>query len=197
MQLIDLEIKDSLGNLAPINTKGFLIEHREELIDRLGAVMSDVKCMKPIHLSNYDYILFQVFQFFIGNLDWLLPTCKNCEIISLESGEMVPIAYDFDFSGMVNTKYAVPNLSFPVKTITDRYFLGHKKKMNELDPVLALFQEKKLELIQTVSDFDYLPKSERKRMVKYMESFYKILGKPKLVKRIFVHPMSDKMKEDY
>lgn len=197
VQLIDLEIKDSLDNIAPITTKGFLIEHREELIDRLDAVMSDAKCMKPVHLSMYDYTLFQVFQYFIGNTDWLLPTCKNCEIISLESGEMIPIAYDFDFSGMVNTNYAVPNTALPVRTITDRYFLGHKKKMADLDPVFALFQAKKAELIKTVNDFEYLSKKERKRMVKYMESFYRILGKPKLVKRVFVHPMADSMKEDY
>lgn len=197
VQLIDLEIKDSLDNIAPINAKGFLIEHREELIDRLGAVMSDAKCMKPVHLSQYDYTLFQVFQYFIGNTDWLLPTCKNCEIISLESGEMIPIAYDFDFSGMVNTEYAIPLSSLPVKYITDRYFLGHKKKMSDLEPVFALFKEKKLELVQTVNNFEYLSKGERKRMVKYIESFYKILDKPKLVKREFVHPMADNMKEDY
>jgi len=197
VQLIDLEIKDSLDNIAPITTKGFLIEHREELIDRLDAVMSDAKCMKPVHLSSYDYTLFQVFQYFIGNTDWLLPTCSNCEIISLESGIMIPVAYDFDFSGMVNTNYAIPNSALPVTTITDRYFLGHKKKMTDLNPIFALFQAKKAELIKTVNDFEYLPKKERKRMVKYMESFYKILGKPKLVKRTFVHPMADSMKEDY
>ena len=197
VQLIDLEIKDSLGNIAPITSKGFLIEHREELIDRVDAVMSDAKCMKPVHLSTYDYTLFQVFQYFIGNTDWLLPTCKNCEIISLESGVMIPIAYDFDFSGMVSTNYAVPNSSLGLRTITERYFLGHKKKMADLDPVLALFQAKKEALIKTVNDFEYLPKKERKRMVKYMEAFYKVLGKPKLVKRAFVHPMADSMKEDY
>lgn len=197
VQLVDLSIHDSLANIAPIRAKGFLIEHREELIDRLGAVMSDAKCMRPVHLSTYDYTLFQVFQFFIGNLDWLLPTCQNCEIISLESGEMVPIAYDFDFSGMVNTHYAIPNQTFPVNSLTDRYFLGHKKKMAELDPVLTLFKEKKAELIRTITDFEYLSQKERKRMVKYIESFYKILDKPKQVKSHFIHPMADSMKDDY
>ena len=197
VQLVDLEIKDSLNHISPISVKGFLIEHREELIHRLDAVMSDIKCMRPVHLSTYDYTLFQVFQYFIGNTDWLLPTCKNCEIISLENGEMIPIAYDFDFSGMVSTDYATPNSSLPVKTIKDRYFLGHKKKMEDLDPVLELFQKKKTALIDTVNDFEYLSKFERKRMIKYINSFYKILDNPKLVKKEFVHPMADSMKDDY
>lgn len=197
VQLIDLEIKDSLDNVEPIIVKGFLIEHREELIDRLGAVMSDVKCMKPVHLSAHDYTLFQVFQYFIGNTDWLLPLCKNCEIISLNSGVMIPIAYDFDFSGMVNTSYATPNALLPVQTIKDRYFLGHKKKMKDLDPVLDLFREKKTELIATINDFEYLSKRERKDMIRYVNSFYKVLNKPRLVKKEFIHPMADSMKEDY
>ena len=159
--------------------------------------MSDVKCMRPEHLSTYDYTLFQVFQYFIGNTDWLLPTCKNCEIISLENGEMIPIAYDFDFSGMVSTSYATQNSALPVQSIKDRYFLGHKKKMKDLDPVFKLFKEKKNELIATINDFEYLSKAERRRMVKYINSFYKILDNPKLVKKEFVHPMADSMKDDY
>ena len=174
-----------------------MIEHREELIHRLGAVMSDAKCMEPVHLSNYDYTVFQVFQYFIGNLDWLLPTCKNCEIISLEDGEMVPVAYDFDFSGLVNPEYARPNRAFPVKTLQDRYFLGHKKKMEDLEPVFALFKEKKQALIETIKNFDYLSKFERRNMVRYVESFYKILNKPKLIKKEFIHPMADSMKDDF
>jgi len=197
VQLIDLEIKDSLDNIPPITTKGFLIEHREELIHRVGAEMNDMRCLKPVHLVSYDYTLFQVFQYFIGNTDWLLPGCKNCEIIDFEDGKMIPIAYDFDFSGMVEASYAIPNSALPVKTITDRYFLGHKKKMEDLEPVFALFHEKKAELIQVVNDFEYLPKSERRKMVRYMESFYKILKKPKLLKKAFIHPMGDNMKDDY
>ena len=197
VQLIDLEIKDSLDNLEPLAVKGFMIEHREELIHRVGAVMSDIKCMEPVHLSPFDYTLFQVFQFFIGNTDWLLPTCKNSQIISLESGVMIPIAYDFDFSGMVNTAYAIPDSRLPVNTITDRYFLGHQKTMEELAPVFALFQEKKSELIKVVADFDYLSKQERKRMIKYIESFYKILDKPKRTEYHFMHPMAADMIYDY
>jgi len=197
VQLIDLEIKDSLDNLDPISVKGFLMEHQEELIRRVGAVKTDVKCIEPVKLSQQDYTLLQVFQFFIGNTDWLLKNCKNIELIRMESGETIPIAYDFDFSGMVNAEYAVPNSKFPLRTITDRYFLGHQKTMEELEPAFALFLEKKSALIQTVQDFEYLSIKERKKMVRYIETFYRILDKPKLVKYYFLHSMAEKMKYDY
>ena len=197
VQLIDFTLKDALQEQESISSKGFLIEHREELIKRLGAVKSDKKCMRPVHLSTYDYTLFQVFQFFIGNTDWILPACKNSEIISLESGIMIPIPYDFDFCGMVNTEYAVPQSAFGLSDIKERYFLGHKKKMKDLLPVFELFQNKRAALTELVINFEELPLRERKSMLRYIDSFYKILEKPGKVKRVFVHPMADGMKDDY
>ncbi len=197
VQLIDLVIKDSLDNIAPIHVKGFLMEHQEEVIRRLGAVKSDGNCMEPEQLSQPDYTLLQVFQFFIGNTDWLLKNCKNIELINMENGETIPIAYDFDFSGMVNADYAVPNSKFPVRTITDRYFLGHQKTVEELEPAFAIFQEKRSALIHTVEAFEYLSTKERKKMVKYIESFYKILDKPKVTKYHFMHSLEEKIKYNY
>ncbi|MFK7933798.1 MAG: hypothetical protein AB8G22_09820 [Saprospiraceae bacterium] len=197
VQLVNLSLKDSLQQIAPISAKGFLIEHREELIHRLGAKMSDVKCMRPVQISPHDYTIMQVFQFFIGNTDWLLPTCKNTEVISWEDGTMVPIPYDFDFSGMVNAVYATPDPIFGMGTITDRYFLGHKKKMEDLLPIFDLFKAKKAELLATVANFEYLPKSDRNQMIRYINSFYKILDNSKRMERVFVHPMAEEMMEDF
>jgi len=197
VQLLDLTISDELGNVPSIKSKGFLIEHREEIIKRLDAVKSDIKCMKPVHLSSYDYTLFQVFQFFIGNTDWLLRVCKNSQILSSKDGTMFPIPYDFDFSGMVDANYATPQSAFGLKNIKERYFLGHQKKMEELLPILELFREKRNELTSLVNDFDLLSKKERKAMIKYIDSFYKILDKPRKVKRLFVHPMAESMATDF
>ncbi len=197
VQLVDFSLKDSLSGRTNRQFTGFLIEDREELIDRVNAVMSDMKCMRPNHLNQHHYTIFQVFQFLIGNTDWVLPTCKNSEIISLENGEMIPIPYDFDFSGMVDASYATTNLAFGFTSVKQRYFLGHLKPMEDLIPVLELFKQKRPALTQIIQDFDLLSEKDRKRMVKYLDSFYKILDKPKKVKRIFVHPMAEAMAKDY
>lgn len=196
-QLVDLVLSDSAGVLENKYFKGFLIEHREEFIKRTDAVMSDMKCMRPNHLDTYSYTLFQVFQFLIGNTDWLLPTCKNSEIVSLESGLMVPIPYDFDFSGMVSAEYATPDPAFGLYSVRERYFLGHQKSLEELEPVFELFKEKREDLIKVIENFEYLSKRERKAMIGYLKSFYKILDKPKKIKKIFVHPMAETMAKDY
>lgn len=191
-QLVDITLVDSAATIADRNFKGFLIEDREELVKRMKGVTDGLECMPPDNLSQYDYTLFQVFQYFIGNTDWLLPTCKNAEIILLKDGKMIPIPYDFDFAGMVNTNYASPDLGLGVTSVTQRLFLGHLKTMEELNPVLTLFQAKKSALIQVINDFEYLPAKDRKKMIKYLESFYKIIKKSKNVTKVFVHPIAEK-----
>ncbi|MBX2871805.1 MAG: hypothetical protein KTR30_06895 [Saprospiraceae bacterium] len=197
VQLVDFNLKDSLSSRIDRQFTGFLIEDREELIHRVNAVMSDMKCMRPNHLNQHHYTIFQVFQFLIGNTDWILPTCKNSEIISLHNGEMIPIPYDFDFSGMVDASYATTNIAFGFNSVKQRYFLGHLKPMEDLIPVLELYKEKRQTLTKIIEEFELLNLKDRKRMIRYLDSFYKILDKPKKVKRLFVHPMAEAMAKDY
>ncbi len=196
VHLIDFTLQDAAGQMETIQTTGFIVEHREEIIKRLDAHKNDMRCLPIKMLSPHEYTLFQVFQYMIGNVDWLIENCKNAEVVQLQDSTIIPIPYDFDFTGLVNPPYAVPAPQFKQKRVTDRYFLGHEKSMEELTPVFNLFKEKKATFFQIINDFDYLPKKSRKEMIYYLNSFYRILDRPKRVKREFIHDMGP-MKEQY
>lgn len=185
VQLVDLTLTDSLSGQSNHQFKGFLIEHWEELIYRMEAVMSDLDCMPSENLNQHHYTIFQLFQYLIGNTDWVIPSCKNAEIIATQDGEAIPVPYDFDFSGMVDAAYAVSDAGLGLTDITQRYFKGEQKSMEELAPILKLFQEKRRSFTEIIEGFEYLPKKDRKNMIKYLNSFYRILDKPKKVQRIF------------
>ena len=196
VHLIDFTLRDLAQKKEDIRTTGFLIEHREEIIKRLDANKNDMRCLPVKKLSPDDYTLFQVFQFMIGNVDWLIENCKNAEVIQLQDNTIIPIPYDFDYTGFVNPSYAIPFAHFKQKRVTDRYFLGHQKSMDELQPVFELFQEKKNALLQIINDFEYLPKRDRRILTTYLNSFYRVLDRPRQVKKIFVHDMGP-MKDQY
>lgn len=196
VHLIDFTLRDVNQEKEDIHTTGFLIEHREEIIKRLDAHKNDMRCLPVKMLSPEDYTLFQVFQFMIGNVDWLIETCKNAEVIQLRDSTIIPIPYDFDYTGMVKPAYAKPFSHFNQIKITDRYFLGHNKNMEELTPIFELFKEKKNNFIELINDFSYLSKRERKVMIRYLQSFYRILDRPAQIKKVFVHDMGP-MKEQY
>ena len=189
--MIDFALQDITQKTETVQTTGFLIEHREEIIKRLDAVKNDMRCLPIKMLSPNDYTLFQVFQFMIGNVDWQIANCKNAEVIQMQDKTIIPIPYDFDFTGMVNPEYAIPISNFKQKLVTDRYFLGHKKKLEDLSPVFELFKSKKETFMNIINSFEQLPKKERKAMLNYLRSFYKILDRPNEVKRQFIHDMDD------
>ena len=194
--LIDFTLVDAAQMTESIQTTGFLLEHREEIIKRLDANKNDMRCLPVKMLSPYDHTLFQVFQFMIGNVDWAIENCKNSELIQLQDETIIPIPYDFDFTGMVNPEYATPKTDLNQEFVTDRYFLGKKKKLNDLLPIFELFKKKKDTLIDIINSFEQLPKRERKAMVNYIKSFYRIINSFARVKYIFVDNMGKK-KEQY
>ena len=49
-----------------------------------------------------------MFVYFIGNLDFSFNGLHNTELLDGIDGRILPVAYDFDFAGAVNTIYATP-----------------------------------------------------------------------------------------
>ena len=191
VHLIDFILRDSAQAMEDIHTTGFIIEHREEIIKRLDANKNDMRCLPAKKLSAYDYNLFQVFQFMIGNVDWRVDNCKNVELVQLQDSTIIPIPYDFDYIGMVNPIYARPLKKIKQKYVTDRCFFGPKIEMADLLPILDLFKRKKDSLENIINSFEHLPKRHRREMLHYMESFYEILNRPARIERWFFNDLGD------
>ena len=194
VHLIDFTIRDSEQTLENINSTGFMIEHREEIIKRLDAYKNDERCLSiPIkNVASHEYMLFQVFQYMIGNVDWIVENCKNAEVILMQDSTIVPIPYDFDYTGMVNPSYARPDARYKQKKITDRYFLGDERNLEELSPIFELFKEKESSFKKIINDFEYLPKKERKAMLYYLKTFYRLLNSSDEVKEAFIQNIEAK-----
>jgi len=187
VHLVDLTLKDAAQKRDNIEVAGFLIEHRDEITKRLDGTKYDTRCLTFSDMKSSENItLLEVFQYMIGNLDWVVENCKNIELVQLADSTVVPVPYDFDYTGFVNPSYAVPASKYNQKTLRDRFFKGQDKSLAELQPGIELFEEKKKTFIQLINDFDQLPKRERKAMIYYLKSFYSIINRPNQVKNIFV-----------
>lgn len=195
-QVVDVIFEDLETGKVTQSFEAFIIEDKEELAHRFNAEVPDT-CVAPPLLNQEMYKCFQVFQFFIGNTDWLLTTCHNVEILKTSELGLFPVPYDFDFSGMVNTTYAIPSDKFPLTKVQDRFFLGNQTSLNPLIPTIDHYRGKKEALIQLVIEFDRLPKGERKKMIKYIESFYKILDDPAKMNNYFVHLLEGSRADHY
>jgi hypothetical protein len=156
---------------------GFLIENEDEMAERNHAVIVDSKNITQRNMTSDDMARVAIFNYMIGNTDWSVPYQHNVKVLkSLEapSDKGIPVAYDFDYSGLVNTSYAAPAEGLPIKTVTERYYLGLCFENEELKPIIDEFQGKQEQILGTINDFEYLTKGEKKQVENYVNSFYKL-----------------------
>jgi hypothetical protein len=146
------------------------------LAERLGGNLCECLNAGSDMMTAYDETMMSVYNYMIGNEDWSLSMVRNIKMIEQAGGARVlPVAYDFDFSGLVNASYAVPSSDFGQRHIKDRDYLGFGTDTASLQIVLQHLREKKSVLYGIISDFKLLPAEQRLEMRDYLESFYQIV----------------------
>jgi len=125
-----------------------------------------------------------LFNYMIGNTDWAAANSHNIRfIVSRDHPKALPIAYDFDYAGLVDAPYAVHRESIGIDEITERYFQGRCEDKNYYAAAVPIFIEKKAKFHEIIESFELLSQGERKGMLNYLDEFYKLLESPKAFKK--------------
>ncbi len=156
---------------------GILLEDEETIEDRLDGKVCDTCYSVPkIAFEQQNLHIASVFQYMVGNADWSVPMIRNLKLINCQKeGKFYVVPYDFDFCGLVNAGYAVPNQDYQLSSVQDRVFLGLAESDQELHQCFDFFRSKKPELLAYVDQFELLSKRSRKEITLYIESFYEDL----------------------
>ena len=185
VKLFHLEYRDIENKVSPISKYAFLIENTKEMASRLGAkeVENFEMCRDSCVRINYD--LFSLFQFMISNTDWNMQMLHNVKIIKeKKKGAVIPIPYDFDYSGFVNTDYSVPNPDYPYQAdVRQRIYIGECRSVEAMQSTAEVFILHKKEILDYCQNFEYLDARSRKDLVKYLKKFYKVIEDPKKLKK--------------
>jgi len=130
-QLVDITIHDMSEDRKPHQTKAFLIENQDEMAFRFNGRCTKPKVMRSKTISEDQLALLTLFQYMIGNTDWAFPNSHNVRfIVTRNHPKVIPIAYDFDYAGLVNAPYAVHRESIGIEDIQARYFSKAISKEN-------------------------------------------------------------------
>ncbi len=108
---------------------GFLIESTKQLAKRndMKVFKDSLRNQEVLNRDNLDKLVF--FEFLIGNLDWSIAKRHNMKLIIGDKGQLpLAVPYDFDYSGMVGTPYAVPPGESNISDVKTRVFRGFCKR---------------------------------------------------------------------
>ncbi len=173
------------GKVRENQRLGFIIESEEEMARRYNARMIDRSKSGFHHLEREMALHMALSQYLIGNTDWAMPNLHNMKVLKVpEYQKLVPVPYDFDYSGLVDTDYAVVHESLSIKNVKDRLYIGPSCEEKEVNDLIGIFQEVKTKVIDSIQSFETLEKNERKKMSSYLEDFFEDLENEKRMRRI-------------
>jgi hypothetical protein len=165
---------------------GFLIEDPDQMATRLGGKLTKLKGAGIGDIEETPQAVVYLFQYLIGNTDFSFNQLHNGEIVALLDGRNLPVAYDFDFAGAVDARYATPDPQVRIRRVRDRKFRGYCQLNPEFVKAIPLFQQKKDSIYALYTDevgrlMDPVVVHET---LDYFNEFYDAIGDPGKADRV-------------
>lgn len=177
VRLLKINYVDSENKKKPFTQFGFFIEPVKMLTERTNTIEIESRALdqKSIFPRVMDRIA--IFNYMIGNYDWAVPNQHNIKVLKPmlfdPSGLSSAVPYDFDFTGLVNASYAIPEDKITGTTnIRERIFLGVCRTKEEYQKDLSEFIEKKDDFYRIINEFQYLNAKQKKDLVMYLDEFF-------------------------
>jgi hypothetical protein len=138
------------------------------------------------HVDMETMTLVGLFEYMIGNTDMSLLKLHNLILVRSSSGITYPVPYDFDYSGVVNARYAVPAQALNLATVRERLYRGPCLTQQDLAPFLTRLGGMREDIMSVYDGVPELDAGYRKDRRSYLDGFFKIIEKPGDAKRAFI-----------
>ncbi len=171
---VDTDRKDK------VTTKpSFVIEHEDRVARRLGLEPLSVAKVAPSAHEPAAAALAELYQYLISNTDFSFlagpvgeACCHNSVLFSNAAGEVIPIPYDFDVSGLVDAPYAVPPDGLGQRNVRDRKYRGFCRGTEYLDAAVETIQSKRQAIYALVDEVEGFSDRTRRDLSRFIDEFY-------------------------
>lgn len=181
VQLVKITYRDLDNPKRTLKRFGILIEDSDEMAERLGGKLVKRVNAQPSEVARAQEDLMTVFQALIGNHDYSFRSNRNIKYVDTGRGGLVPVPYDFDFSGLVDAPYAVTNPDHhELLRVTDRKYLGRAQALTDLEQTVDFVCAKKKALIQRIKACKAMSAAERATCIYYLNGFFKAADAEKM-----------------
>jgi hypothetical protein len=176
---------DSASGKRDAERWAILLEDPDQMANRNLAKVTEVKGAGPADLEQREFALAYMFLYLIGNLDFSFSGLHNTELVTTTDGRVLPVVYDFDYSGAVNATYAVPPPNYNVPNVRTRKFLAPCELAPEFPYAVALLVEKKDAIYALYRDEvgKLLKPSVVQSTLEYFDDFYDQVRTPQDAER--------------
>jgi hypothetical protein len=161
---------------------GFFLEDSDDVARRNG--LRGFKAPDRINAAQLDpdaAARESVFQYMIGNLDWSMIAgpagagcCHNTKLIGAAGATsgLIPLAYDYDFSGLVDAPYATPPQGIPVANVRVRRYRGFCAQNTQARAIATDWTAKRAALLAVYDTIPQLEDAPKRKAEAYLGGFF-------------------------
>lgn len=170
---------DTSARMDSLTGYAFFLENVRKAAERNGARILEATGATWDDIDPDQGALVSAFEYLIGGSDWSLPGLHNVLLLrQLETGAVWPVAYDFDWTGIVDAPYAFPDARLPIKSVRERYYRGICRTAEEWGPVLGRFHAARDALYAVYDSLPDLDPGYVKDTRRYLDDFFAVIGDP-------------------
>ena len=171
-RLVKLTLRDAHVEKSRKVMMALLLEDNEETSSRLNGDEIEQYGMAPDSLIQNQLALVAMFEYMIGNTDWDVAMMRNVRLIrSRETGKVILVPYDFDFSGFVSAPYASPSSESGLQTVRDRFLTTNGIHRDALRRAAQILLSAKNDLYE-ICRSKHLSKASSSQLIEYLETFF-------------------------
>ena len=163
-----------------IVSTGFLLEPDKVISSRLGLTERKLFNISEDSLDFESYSRAVAFNFMIGNRDWSIIMSRNAKLFFNSTlDKYVVIPYDFDYSNIVSASYRRETRPETMLHQYDRLYEGEYFKNYSGDILMSFVSLKPIVLDRVVSASNPMEENERKKIYKYLDTWFTSIEKAK------------------
>ena len=179
-RLAHITYADTRDSSKTVTRYGFFLEDDKDMAARNGGEIFREVGASYSELDSTQMDLVGVFEYLIGNTDWSVIMRHNIRLVQVPNHRLLyPVAYDFDFAGLVNASYATPDPRMPIKTVRQRLYRGMCRPLDQISPTLARLMAVREAINQAFATLPDLDPKRLKETLAYLDDGFKTIGKPK------------------
>ena len=170
---------------------GFFIEDLDDVAKRNGlkeAQVGDRVSASQLEARQAGRIA--LLQYMIGNLDWSMRAgpagegcCHNSRLLAAPGGAYQPVAYDFDYSGLVDAPYAIPPEGFSISSVRTRVYQGFCRHNSGALAAATDLRAKRGALEAVFSQVPGMSERTKAKSLAYLAGFFKDVATDEAVQR--------------
>jgi hypothetical protein len=130
---------------------------------------------------------FALYEYMISNLDWAMTAaaagedcCHNSRLVGMKgtTAPLIPLPYDFDYSGLVNAPYAQPPDGIQVANVRVRRYRGFCQHNEQAQAAAADLVTRRASLLAILDQTPQLDDRSRQTADTYIGGFFDQIASP-------------------